>query len=83
MFSATAEALVHKLIDESERYLEVIHGIQNALLNPRVKNEKRALLAVDRIRQECKSIIESGSAAHEENRASIERIFSARLRGAE
>ena len=77
-FVGAIEALANKLIHESGQYLEVIRGIQNKLLNPRVKNEKRALLTVERIRQECKSIIESGSAIHEENKASIERVFSTR-----
>lgn len=83
LLSAATEALFNKLVGESGQYLEVIRGIRSILLNPRLKNEKIALLAMDRIRQECKTIIEDGSANHEENKASIERIFSARLRGAE
>ena len=53
-----AGGLVKTVLDESEDYLAVIHAVNNVLLNPRNKNEKRKAVAIDRIRQQCKAAIE-------------------------
>jgi hypothetical protein len=71
----TAGGLVKKVLDESEEYLRFIHAINRTLLNPRIKNERRKALAIDKIRQECKAIIERNTTIHEENKASYDRLF--------
>ncbi|MGD0233900.1 MAG: hypothetical protein ABSC55_05105, partial [Syntrophorhabdales bacterium] len=60
----TAGGLVKKVLDESEEYLNVIHTINKALLNPRIKNERRKALALAAIRQTCKVIIEQNTPIH-------------------
>ncbi|OPY85488.1 MAG: hypothetical protein A4E65_00113 [Syntrophorhabdus sp. PtaU1.Bin153] len=86
VITEAAGGLVQKVLDESEGYLETIQAISKALLNPRIKNERMKALAIDRIRQECKSVIERATAAHETNKAAYDRLFgrwsSERLRGA-
>jgi len=71
----TAGSLVRAVLDESEDYLGVIHAVNNALLNPRNKNEKRKAMAIDRIRQQCRAVIERGTTAHEDNKAAHDRLF--------
>jgi len=71
----TAGALVKKALDESEDYLDVIRAVNSALLNPRIKNEQRKAMAIDRIRQRCRAVIERSAAIHETNKAAYDRLF--------
>lgn len=71
----TVGGLVKKVLDESEGYLQTIQAINKTLLNPRIKNERMQALTIDKIRQECKSIIERDMAAHEANKEAYERFF--------
>lgn len=62
-------------MDESEDYLDVIRAVNNALLNPRIKNEQRKAMAINRIRQQCRAVIERSAAVHEANKAAYDRLF--------
>ncbi len=57
-----AGGLVKKALDESEDYLDVIRAANSALLNPRIKNEQRKAMAIDRIRRQCRAVIERSAA---------------------
>ncbi len=70
-----AGGLAKKALDESEDYLNLIRAVNNALLNPRIKNEQRKAMAIERIRGQCRQAIERGQAIHEDNKASYRRLF--------
>ena len=53
-----AGGLAKKALDESEDYLNLIRAVNNALLNPRIKNEQRKAMAIERIRGQCRQAIE-------------------------
>ncbi|MGD0231247.1 MAG: hypothetical protein ABSC19_12960 [Syntrophorhabdales bacterium] len=70
-----AGGLAKKALDESEDYLDLIRAVNSALLNPRIKNEQRKAMAIERIRRQCKAAIESGAVTHEANNAACRRLF--------
>jgi hypothetical protein len=70
-----AGALVKKALDESEDYLDLISAVNSALLNPRIKNEQRKAVTIDRIRRQCRAAIERSAAVHGDNKASHRRLF--------
>jgi len=71
----TAGGLAKKALDESEDYLKLIRAVNSALLNPRIKNEQRKAMAIERIRRQCRQAIERGAATHEANNAAYRRLF--------
>ena len=70
-----AAGLVKKALDESEDYLDLIRAVNSALLNPRIKNEQRKAMAIDKIRQQCKAATERGAAVHGANKTVYRRLF--------
>jgi hypothetical protein len=70
-----AAGLVKKALDESEDYLDLIRAVNSALLNPRIKNEQKKAIAIDRIRWQCREAIGRSQVVHEDNKAAYNRLF--------